>query len=285
MQRHNQNVQMVAARSTIAALALLLAAGGSARADFVSTVLATSPLDFWTLQGNSQPSVGAGTDTSTYQNGAATVAAGAGAPQANAMSLDGNNATPQFAATGLSGGIPGTGSIMAWVNLAELPSTANAYFYVAGESAGGNDFDLQFQNDNSLYFFTGGGENTSYTPTSPSLVGTWHMIVATYTGGASGARDIYWDGSLVASFSGGVNSASKSSAFNIGYSTVFGNRDFNGLIADVAVWNAPISATQVSQIADAAGLSSSPIPAPAPLGVLGVGVAALLGLRRPRHRA
>ncbi len=279
MQPHNQSVC-----ATIAALALFLAAGGSARADFVSTVLGTTPLDFWTLQGNSLASVGASTDTSTYQNSATTVAAGAGAPQANAMSLDGNNATPQYAATDLSGGIPGSGSIMAWVNLAALPGTASAIFYVAGESQSGNDFDLQFQNDNNLYFYTGAGENTSYAPTRSSLVGTWHMIVATYTGGVSGTCDIYWDGSLAASFSGSVNSASKIDAFNIGYSTVFTGRDFNGLIADVGVWNAAISATQVTQIYDAAGSPSNPIPAPAPLGVLSVGVAALLGLRRSRRR-
>ena len=46
MQRDNLGVHVVAARSMIAALALVLAADGSARADFVSAVLSTSPLDF-----------------------------------------------------------------------------------------------------------------------------------------------------------------------------------------------------------------------------------------------
>ena len=223
-----------------------------------------------------------GTDTSTYQNGAATVTAGGSAPQTNAMSLDGNNTTPQYAATGLSGGIPGTGSIMAWVNLTALPSASGAIFYVAGESQYGNDLDVQFQNDNHLYFYTGSGENTSYTPSPTNLVGSWHMIVATYTGGVSGSRDIYWDGSLAASFSGAVNAASKTTAFNIGYSTVFTGRDFNGMIADVAAWNSQLSATQVSNIYN--GISSpSSIPEPAPLGVLGAGLALLGWLYRPRR--
>ncbi len=124
---------------------------------------------------------------------------------------------------------------MAWVKLAALPSTANAYFYVAGESQGGNDFDLQFQNDNKLYLYTGGGENTSYTPDPASLVGQWHLIVATYDSSGTGSRDLYWDGTQAATYSGAVDSASKSSPFTIGYSSVFGGRDFDGTIDEVAV--------------------------------------------------
>lgn len=280
MHRDSSGVWKLVSGPVIGALALILASGSSARADFVSTVLGTSPLDFWTLQANNQASVGVGTASSTYQNGAKTVAAGAGAPQANAMSVNGNNATPQYAATGLSGGIPGTGSIMAWVNLAKLPSAAGAFFYVAGESQYGNDFDLQFQNDNKLYLYTGSGENTSYAPSTNGLVGSWHMIVATYTGGTNGSRDIYWDGALVASFNGSVDASAKVDSFNIGYSTVFPGRDFNGMIADVAVWNTQLSATQVSSIYTG---TSTTIPEPATLGLLGVGLAFVGVLRRPRR--
>ena len=131
------------------------------------------------------------------------------------MSLDGDITTPQYVSTSLSGGIPGAGSMMAWVDFAELPSTAGAYFYIAGESQSGNDFDFQFQNDNSLYFYTGGGENAEYTISNPSatLLNQWNMILVTYTGGASGTRDIYWNGNLAASFSGSVDASTKFNPF------------------------------------------------------------------------
>ncbi len=138
------------------------------QADFVSTVESTNPLAYWRLDSANSASTVNGY-TTTYQNGATTTPSGGGAPltgyPANAaLSLNGNDANPQYVSTSLSGRIPGAGSIMAWVNLAALPSTSGTYFYVAGESQVGNDFDLQFQNDNKLYLYTGGGENTNYTP-------------------------------------------------------------------------------------------------------------------------
>ena len=267
-------------RLSVLSMAIACSFGISVRlahASVESAILATSPLAYWPLQVANGSSLVNGY-TSTDQNGAAVVSAGVGAPESNAMSLNGNNTTPQYVSTSLSGGIPGTGSMVAWVNLAALPSTSTATYYVAGESQNGNDFDLQFQSDNKIYFYTGAGESTSYAPTTGTLAGQWHMIAATYQGGGTGFRDIYWDGALVASFAGSVNSASKVNAFNIGYSTVFGGRDFNGLISDVAVWNSPLSALQVSNIYSAAGS----IPEPTSLSLVAVGFIAFGFLRHSR---
>lgn len=258
------------------------------RADFVSAVEATDPLAYFRLDTTNSSSAVNGY-TTTYMNGASTTAPGGGVPLAGypnnaAVQLNGNNNTPQYVTTSLSGGIPGTGTIMAWVNLSELPSTAGAFFYIAGESQGGNDLDLQFQNDNSLYFYTGAGENTSYTPNPSTLVGNWHLVVATYDSSGSGFRDIYWDGVEVASVTGGVDTASKSSTFNIGYSTVFGGRDFDGSIDEVGVWNYALSATQVADIYAAAdsGPAPNPTPEPASLALIGCGFAGLLAAKRYR---
>ena len=275
----------------IAQFALLIPAlTFTVKADFVTTVEASNPLAYWRLDSTNSASVVNGYTTS-YQNGATTTPPGGGAPLTGysgnaALSLNGNNASPQYASTSLSGGINGAGSIMAWVNLAALPSTSNTFFYVAGESQPGNDLDLQFQNDNKLYFFTGGGENTSYTPDASTLVGNWHLIVATYDASAQ-FRDIYWDGASAATYSGGVNGAAKSSTFNIGYSTVFGGRDFNGLIDEVGVWNYALSASQVAGIYASAGTDGNPTatPEPASLALMGLGGSALFAAKRARKSA
>jgi hypothetical protein len=265
------------------ALALGILGAGTAWAQtYDATMVSDSPLGYWTLASTNGTSLTGGY-SSTYLNGATTSAPGtgitlAGSPSNSALSLDGNNSTPQYAATGLSGGISGTGSIVAWVNLAALPSASGTDFYIAGESEFGNDFDLQFQNDNTLYFYTGAGENTSYTPNPSTLVSQWNQIVVTYAGGPSGFRDIYWDGTLAATFSGSVNAAAKSSAFNIGYSTVFPGRDFNGLIDNVAVLGSVLSPGQVTQ------LYALAVPEPSTCALLALGVAAVALVRARRRR-
>ncbi|MDQ2774616.1 MAG: LamG domain-containing protein [Acidobacteriota bacterium] len=253
-----------AAQITLLMSALAL----SSKADFVATVEATDPMAYFRLDSANSTSVVNGY-TTTYSGNAGATPPGGGAPLAGypnnaALTLDGNNSNPSYVSTSLSGGIPGAGSIMAWVNLAALPSASGTYFYVAGESQGGNDFDLQFENDNRLYFYTGGGENTSYTPDSSSLMNKWHLITATYDSNA-GFRDLYWDGTLAATVSGGIDTASKTSTFNIGYSTVFGGRDFNGSIDEVAVWNSALTGTEIADIYASAGTGPNPVGPVLPL--------------------
>jgi uncharacterized protein (TIGR03437 family) len=141
--------------------------------------------------------------------------------------------------------------MMAWINLAALPSTSNWPFsYIAGESAEANDFDLQISNTNVLGFYTTCcGNSLSYTPNPTTLAGQWHMVVATFDATA-GIRAIYWDGALVASDNcpSCSSSINKTGTFGIGNTSNFGdfgNRYFNGKIDDVAVWNYALTAPQV----------------------------------------
>lgn len=246
--------------------------------NYVETTLAYDPIAYWRLDENDGTSL-VGDYSSTYLNGATTTAQGGGPsivgfPDNAALSTNGNNAVPQFVTTSLSGGIPGRGSIVAWVNLARLPSASGTYFYLAGESQYSNDFDVQFQNDDRLYFYTGAGENTSYLPDPGTLVDRWNQLAVTYDG-AAGFRKIYWNGVLVASVAGGVNPAAKSSNFTIGYSPVFTGRDFDGMIDEVAVYDYALRAGQVSQ------LYATAVPEPATSTVLGAGTLVLaLGARR-----
>ena len=144
------------------------------------------------------------------------------------------------------GGIDKAGSIMAWVNLAALPKTEGHILYVAGESQSGNDFDLQFEEDNNLRFFTSGGGRVEYAPDTGTLVNQWHMIVATMDTVAP-SKVIYWDGQPVANDKN-ANTPKKTGQLTIGESPVFTGRFFHGTIDDVALWDRALSADEVAGI-------------------------------------
>lgn len=258
----------------------------SARADIISATDATIPIAFFPLQSSGEGSTVNGYAT-TYNNGATDVPSNGG-PQANAVSLNGvNNSTPEYVSTTLSGGINGKGSIDAWVNLASL--NGGAIEYIAGESQNGNDFDFQFttatSSSENLCFYSDAGSSTCATTAIPatSLLNQWVMVTATYDSTASGNnQDVYLNGVLVGS-NGNASGASKTNQFNIGYSTIFTNRDLDGLISDVGVWNYQLSATQVADLF-AAGSPVTNVPEPASLALFGSALAALAMLRSRKRK-
>jgi hypothetical protein len=215
--------------------------------DFPSTVDSTNPLAYFRLETSSGVSEVNGSYSFNLTGGATISSPGApiGNPANNYAQLDGSTG---HVTTGLAGNVATAGSIMAWVNLSALPSmTDEAFNYVAGESQQANDFDLQFDNANVLRFYTtNSGANISYTPNAATLVGQWHMIAATFDATA-GTRAIYWDGALVASDSV-ASQTNKAGQFQIGSSSVFGGRFFNGGIDEVAVWNYALTAPQVYRL-------------------------------------
>ncbi len=241
---------MIRRRLCILAMPLAFAAiaGGAvaqtpAPVGFIQVVEATHPIAFFRLEATSGHSeVGAETDKTA---GGASVVAGApiGAASNMALALDG---TDGYVDSTFKGGIQTAGSMMAWVRLAILPGNAPHILYVAGESETGNDFDLQFEGDNAVHFYTAAGSNLMYAPTPSTLVNQWHMIVAT-ADFTTAARAIYWDGALVAKDAGG-GIANKTSEFSIGASTVFRGRYFNGVIDEVALWKRALTAAEVSAI-------------------------------------
>ncbi|MFT3977760.1 MAG: PEPxxWA-CTERM sorting domain-containing protein [Sphingomonas bacterium] len=279
-------------RAAVGAVAFgVLAATPAAAQTYQQAVQATNPEAYFRLTDPAAGSTTGGYST-TYQG---SVATGAGAPLASdpgntGAVFDGvNSDNPGMISTSLSGGISGSGTILAWVNLAALPSTTGTIQYVAGESQGGNDFDLQFGSDNVLRFYTGGGENTAFTADPATLVGQWHLIAATYdsTLGGNSFRDIYWDGALGADYTGAVNGASKSSPFTIGYSSAFGGREFDGSIDEVAVYDRALGASDISSIYAArlntGAVAAVPEPASWAMMILGFGMIGA-GLRFRRRR-
>ena len=140
--------------------------------------------------------------------------------------------------------------LIAWVNLAALPSKESHVLYVAGESQSGNDFDLQFESDDNLRFYTSGGGHVSYAPDPNTLVNQWHMILATMDTVAPN-KVIYWDGQPAANDQL-PNEPQKTAQFTIGESPVFTGRFFDGGIDEVALWNRALSAADVAAIYKAA---------------------------------
>ena len=166
-----------AAIAAFAVIATVSCGALQAQTGFLGEVNSTQPLAFYRIDSTSGRSqVGA----STYKASGTAIIADSGAPVLTAngryLKLDGQTA---YITTTQIGGIGTAASIMAWVNLAELPSKAGRLFYVAGESEVGNDFDVQFDTDNGLKFWTAAGGHISYTPSPGSLIGQWHQIVVT----------------------------------------------------------------------------------------------------------
>jgi Concanavalin A-like lectin/glucanases superfamily len=239
--------------SILAVIAGLNSIALSAQTDFVTAVTSTHPLAFYRLDSTSgQSQVGA----TTYQAAGGVGIAASGAPVATAnarfLKLDGRSAT---ITTTQMGGVGAAATIMAWVNLADLPSKVGHFFYVAGESEYRNDLDLQFETDNILRFFTAAGGNLSYTPPPGSLLNQWHQIVVTLDT-AFHTRVIYWDGKSVATDKGG-GEAGKKAVFTIGASSVFGGRFFKGGIDDVALWNRALKPSEVAAIYTASSTTAS----------------------------
>ena len=246
--------------AAIAAFAVTAAASAlQAQTGFPAEVLSTNPIAFYRLDSASgQSQVGA----TTYKVVGSASIADSGAPVLTAdgryLKLDGQSA---YVTTTQFGGVGAAASIMAWVNLAELPSKAGHFFYVAGESENGNDLDVQFDTDNGLKFWTAAGGHISYTPSPDSLIGQWHQIVATLDT-ATHTRVLYWDGKSVATDKGG-GEAGKKNVFTIGESVVFTGRFFHGGIDDVALWNRALKPTEVTAIYAASSATASSVPASA----------------------
>src|SRR5277367_535650 len=104
------------------------------RRGFVAMVIGSAPIAYYRLQaisGNSE----VGETAFSSEGGGTSVGPGApvGDPGNTCLRLDGHS----WISTTQKGGLPKAGSMMAWVNLSELPSNVGHPFYVAGESQGG----------------------------------------------------------------------------------------------------------------------------------------------------
>jgi hypothetical protein len=240
-------------RVAIAIFAAIAGMNGAAlcagQSDFETAVTATNPIAYYRLDAMTGKSE-VGSTTYKSQGGVSTVAGGAVTGADHFLMLDGQTGA---IVTTQAGGVASAGSIMVWVDLAELPSKTGRLVGVANESEYGNDLDLQFDTDNGIKFWTAAGGNVSYIPPAAALVNQWHMILVTLDMPTK-TRAIYWDGKLAATDKGGAGAAKKY-VFTIGASPVFTGRNFKGGLEEVALWNRALKATEVAGIYAAAGSS------------------------------
>ncbi len=192
--------------------------------------------------------------TGTLQNGAMVGGPGSGPPvndpsTSTLVLANGSGGMQDMISGGtkpLMGGIASRGSLVAWINLGDLPSNQGRIFSIAGESAAGDDFDLQIDGNNQLCFFTDGGSSTcDPTAFTSADIGVWHLIVATFKAG--GKRTLYVDGKKVATSTAGGHSATPA-LFYVGESPVFTGRYFVGDIADVAIYKKTLSGADAKEL-------------------------------------
>jgi hypothetical protein len=241
--RELTTLQAVAAVLACEVVPLAAAEEGS----FVSLVAATSPLAYYRLESRAGASqVGS---TSFVSSGGVTVEP-AGAPIGMPSLFARLNGRDGFIMTTQAGGAGTAGSIMAWVSVARLPSDVGHILYVAGESQAGNEFDLEFAADNALVFRTAATSPLTFAPPPSTLVGQWHMIVATFDT-VRVTRALYWDGKVVAA-DNDPGKAGKAGAFTIGANSFGGVRFFEGGIDEVALWGRALTTAEVASLYSAA---------------------------------
>ncbi|HEY0778146.1 MAG TPA: LamG-like jellyroll fold domain-containing protein, partial [Gemmatirosa sp.] len=212
--RRRPGAARLALLPAVAAAALAATVAPAGAQGYNATIESTPGLlGYYTFTPASQANSAVNGYTGTLMNGATVGGPGSGPnisdPSSSALILDNGASGTKYATAGgsnpLMGGIGNSGSIVAWIDLASLPSTQGRIFSIAGESQGGNDFDLQVDGDNTLRFYTEGGANVAAANAfTANSLNQWVFVAATFTGGMD--RSLYLDGMLSGSNTPGGHS-------------------------------------------------------------------------------
>lgn len=215
--------------------------------------------------------------TGTVTTGASIGAAGTGPtlgdqPNNRPLLLDGTEGNG--VTTSVTSGISAAGSIVAFINVAQLPSVAGRHFSIAGQSQSGNDFDLLILNDDTIRFYTDNTGPVIGPALTASDLNKDIFVAATYD--EILGRALYINGVQVAMTSAGVHTDPVGTPFVIGYNSAYANRAFVGSMDEVALYNTSLTATQVSEIY----ASRTVVPEPVSVAVLAMAGVALAARRR-----
>ncbi|HVS70447.1 MAG TPA: LamG domain-containing protein [Phycisphaerae bacterium] len=265
--------------------------GGAARGDslYSTTVESFDPVAYWEFSTSSGGQTNSSVNgyVGTLENGATVGGVGPLTNDSNNTALVLNNpaGSTEFLNTNYPSGaneISNAGTMLAWINLAQLPSDAGRFFEIGAQSAFGDDFDLQIETGNNLKFYTDTGTATvDSTPFTSADLNQWIFVAGTFE--ANGARDLYVNGSLVETGTAGNHSASNND-FSVGASDVFGGRYFNGAIDEVTVYDTALTGADIAEIYASRdeGVNVTPLPAAVEMGLPVVVLAGLMGWRRRR---
>jgi hypothetical protein len=147
-------------------------------------------------------------------------------------------------------------TLMAWVQLDQLPSQTGQFMYMAGRSQAGNDFDLEVESDNRVRYYPCGGAGAGGYPGSATVLqtGIWYHIAATYK--ANQRMQLFVNGAKEVNVNLTCALAANPGPFTIGLSPVWG-RPFHGRIDQVRLYSRELSDSDVLSVyqAEAQGLA------------------------------
>lgn len=138
-------------------------------------------------------------------------------------------------------------SISAWHNLTPNNANTSPRFFVFEAS---DNFDVSFgiSSGDTYNSYVGQSQNTANNVVLPRNV--WHHVLHTFSSdGTTTTLDVYVNGAHVGSHSA-LTSSVNFADINIGRhrSSDAGDRDWDGLIDEVAIWNRPLTAGEAAQV-------------------------------------
>lgn len=148
-------------------------------------------------------------------------------------------------------------TLSAWVNLNSVGtqhSVLEKYDWVPSLSVGG--YVLRVGADNKVYTYVVNGQTSQQAVSATSLsANTWYDIVSTFDN--NGILRVYINGALSGSNTVSLNSMPSSTTLKIGARGNDLGSPFNGMIADVQVYNKSLTPQQVGQLYQA-GINGVP---------------------------
>ena len=254
-----------------------------------SGVVSAAVVGYWSFESNLSATIGG---DATIGNGS-PVPGTVGGQVGNSVYFD--DAQNEYAVLPIGFGTgTGTGarlgdnfSISVWYNLQPIEGNGSSRFFVY-ESATG--YDLSYgvrdsdsdgdKDDGQAYNQGGSPSNQVFIDAATQF--EWHHVLATYASDGTDTTMTYWiDGvKMAAQTMTQTSNTIGDTAIHIGdYRTGTSDRDWDGLIDEVAVWNHALSDADALEVYSL-GLNGQPIPEPTTLILLGLGGLSLLRKRR-----